>query len=90
MTANHGDFIRGIIIKNLLHANKRIADEGTAKDVIRLSRFILKVSHKFDKELLELGLEECQRCDKNPPDECDEDITQTKGDCLRVKTDVSE
>lgn len=58
MKANYGDCIRWNAIKNLLRANKRIADEGTAKDMIRLSRFILKISHKFDKEFLELGLEE--------------------------------
>lgn len=69
MRVNYGDYIRWNAIKNLLHANKRIADEGTAKDMIRLSRFILKISHKFDKEFLELGLEECQNCDKNPAKE---------------------
>lgn len=90
MAVNHGDYIRGNVIKNLLRANKRIADEGTAKDMIRLSRFILKISHKFDKEFLELGLEECQNCDKEPPNECEKDVAQTKGGCLGVKTDISE
>lgn len=78
MTVNHGDYIRGNVIKNLLRANKRLADQGTAVDVIRLSRFMLKLSRQFDKELLELRAEECKPCAESPPDKREKDIAQSE------------
>ena len=56
MQRNYGSFIRERAIKNLLSAQEKIAEAGNAKAIIILTKFILNVSHKFDQELLELGL----------------------------------
>lgn len=53
-----GDYIRESAIKNLLSAQKAIADKGDVKSLIILTRFILKVSRKFDYEMLNLRLED--------------------------------
>ena len=39
--------IKEEVTKNLLSAHKRIAEEGNAKEVIRLSRYLLKLEQKF-------------------------------------------
>lgn len=54
---DYGAYIRSQAIENLLCAQKRAADEGKAGDVVVLTRLLLKVSKRFDKKLLELGLE---------------------------------
>ena len=58
MKVDCGAYIRSRAIENLLRAQKRAADEGKAGDVVVLTRLLLKVSKRFDKKLLELGLEE--------------------------------
>lgn len=58
MKVDCGAYIRSRAIENLLRAQKRAADEGNAGDVVVLTRLLLKVSKRFDKKLLELGLEE--------------------------------
>lgn len=58
MKINYGTFIREKAIKNLLSAQIAIAEKGNAHSLVVLTRFILKISHKFDNELLDLGLEE--------------------------------
>ena len=57
MKVDCGAYIRSQAIENLLCAQKRAADEGKAGDVVVLTRLLLKVSKRFDKKLLELGLE---------------------------------
>lgn len=57
MKVDCGAYIRSRAIENLLRAQKRAADEGKAGDVVVLTRLLLKVSKRFDKKLLELGLE---------------------------------
>lgn len=64
---NAGEYIRGKAIKNLLYANKRIAERGDAKAIIALTKFTLKISEKFDEKLLYLGLEECNEGAETPP-----------------------
>lgn len=58
MKVDCGAYIRSQATENLLRAQKRAADEGNAGDVVVLTKLLLKVSKRFDKKLLELGLEE--------------------------------
>lgn len=57
MKVNYGLFIREQAIKNLLSAQKKIAVKGDAKGLVLLTEFILKISHQFDNEVLEIGQE---------------------------------
>lgn len=54
---NYGSYIRDQAIKNLLSAQKKIAESKNTSAIIVLTKFILKISHKFDNEILYLGLE---------------------------------
>lgn len=47
-----GTLIRQEVIKNLLNAHKRIADSGRASEVIRITKFILKLSEKRNDVLI--------------------------------------
>lgn len=68
---NYGSFIREQAIKNLLSAQEKIAEKGDAKALIVLAKFILKISYKFDNEMLELGLKVEDENSKYPPNECE-------------------
>lgn len=48
---NFGEYIREQTIKNLLSAHARIAEKGNVSDVISLTKFVLKVSDKFNNIL---------------------------------------
>lgn len=74
MKKNFGDCIKEQVIKNLLSAHKRIAEIGSASDVISLTKFVLKVSDKFDNILLDFGLEYCDESTECPPDKTEEHI----------------
>lgn len=52
MKIKYGSFIREQAIKNLLSAQEKIAEKGDAKALIVLAKFILKISYKFDNEIL--------------------------------------
>ncbi len=54
MNVSAGALIRQEAIKNLLNAQKRIADSGSASDVIRITRFILKLVDKRDDVLINI------------------------------------
>lgn len=71
---NFGEYIREQVIKNLLSAHRRIAEKGSASDVISLTKFVLKVSDKFDNILLDFGLEYCDESAEYPPDKTEEHI----------------
>lgn len=71
---NFGEYIREQTIKNLLSAHRRIAEKGSVSDVISLTKFVLKVSDKFDKILLNFGLEYCDESTECPPDKTEEYI----------------
>ena len=50
-------------IKNLLSAQRRIAESGNAKDVIRISRYLLRLAEKRGNVLVDTIPEgEEQRC----------------------------
>lgn len=69
-----GEYIREQVIENLLYAHRRIAEKGSVSDVISLTKFVLKVSDKFDKILLNFGLEYCDESTECPPDKTEEYI----------------
>lgn len=58
MRANYGSFIREQVIKNLLSTQEKIAETGNVKALIALSKFILKVSHQFDDEVLQVNFKQ--------------------------------
>ena len=66
---NYGSFIREQVIKNLLSSQTKIAEAWNAKGLVILSKFILKISHQFDNEILELGFEINNKNSEYPPDE---------------------
>ena len=55
METNYGFFIREQAIKNLLSAQEKIAETGNEKALIALSKFILKISYRFDNKVLQLS-----------------------------------
>lgn len=71
---NIAHHIRHQVIKNLLHAHERVADQGRALDLIRLTKVILKLAKQFDNELLDLSLEEANDGTDQPPEEGQENI----------------
>lgn len=72
MKTDFGLFIRETAIKNLLSAQGLIAEKGNVLGLITLTKFILKISHKFDDYLLDLGLEESNKCADDPPNKSEE------------------
>ena len=55
---NYGSFIREQAIKNLLSAQEKMADKEDEKALIALSKFILKISYRFDNKVLQLSSEQ--------------------------------
>ena len=66
---NYGSFIREQAIKNLLSSQAKIAETGNSRGLVILSKFILKISHQFDNEILELRFEINNKNSEYPPDE---------------------
>lgn len=58
METNYGSFIREQAIKNLLSAQEKMADKEDEKALIALSKFILKISYRFDNKVLQLSSEQ--------------------------------
>ena len=58
METNYGSFIRERAIKNLLSAQEKMVDKEDGKALIALSKFILKVSHQFDDEVLQVNFKQ--------------------------------
>lgn len=50
-------YVEESVIKNLLSAHRRIANEGTATEVIKISKYILKLTQKGQDKLFQLRLE---------------------------------
>ena len=66
--------IRERVVKNLLHAHERAADQGRIVDLIRLSKFILRLANKSTNEFFDIWLEDSNNGAKQPPNESKEDI----------------
>ena len=58
MQTNYGSYIREQAIKNLLSAQEKMADKENEKALIALSKFILKISYRFDNKVLQLSSEQ--------------------------------
>ena len=58
MQTNFGSYIREQAIKNLLSAQEKMADKENEKALIALSKFILKISYRFDNKVLQLSSEQ--------------------------------
>ena len=58
MQTNYGSYIREQAIKNLLSTQEKIAETGNMKALIALSKFILKISYRFDNKVLQLSSEQ--------------------------------
>ena len=58
MRTNYGSYIREQEIKNLLSAQEKMADKEDEKALIALSKFILKISYRFDNKVLQLSSEQ--------------------------------
>lgn len=67
-------YVKQQTIKNLLNAHKRVADTGNTSDLIKLSKFILRLSKHFGNEVLDLGLEHGNYSADYPPDKRKENI----------------
>lgn len=55
------DVIRLAVIKNLLLAHKRIAGAGNAKEIICLSKYLLKLSKEFHDIVVEVPTEQVEK-----------------------------
>ena len=58
MRTNYGSYIREQAIKNLLSAQEKMADKEDEKALIALSKYILKISYRFDNKVLQLSSEQ--------------------------------
>ena len=50
----YGATIRDTAIRNLMLAQERISEEGNAAEIISITKFMLKISKKFDNQMLEM------------------------------------
>lgn len=55
------DYIEENVIKNLLRTHERVCEQGNVEDVIKITKYITRLTNKRNQKLLELGLEE-QEC----------------------------
>lgn len=62
-----GDAIRCETIKNLLMAQKRLAESGSAIDNIRMAKYLFKISEKVDGKIQQFCFEEQESCTNEPP-----------------------
>ena len=65
MRVSEQGVIRSKAMANLMLAQERLAKEGTASEVIRLTSFILRQSKKFGDVFVNVGAE----CDEQGRDE---------------------
>lgn len=56
-----GSYIREKVIENLLDAHKRIAEQSNDVDkIIKFSKYLFKISERFNYKILDFGLKECE------------------------------
>lgn len=66
---NVSNHIRAEVIKNLLNAHERIAEKGSAKAIIMLSKFLFRIAKQFDDKLFYFWLKDCNESAETPPQE---------------------
>lgn len=67
MKINIGEDTRDQVRKNLLKAQERIADTGSARENIMLAKFLFKFSKKFDNKVENVGPIESKNDAEKPP-----------------------
>ena len=75
-----GDRMRIAVGENLIKAQERLANSGTARENILLARFLLQTSKKFDNVIQKICAEEGERNSQKPPDKGQKHITNFKRD----------
>lgn len=79
---NFGEFIREEAIKKLLSAQEQIAEKGDVKSLIILTKFILKISYKFDSKILNLRFEKYKEYPNQPPDKGKQYVAEPEYDSI--------
>lgn len=69
--ARLSDYVRREVLKNLLTTQKRSAEVGDAKAVIRLSKYLLRTFKECNDEFIEIGTEGDEQG-------CNEPVTELK------------
>lgn len=52
MRIYRSQIVQDTVLKNLLSAHERIANSGSVSDLIRLSKYLLRLANKRDDELV--------------------------------------
>lgn len=66
MFISDGMTIERVVITNLLSAHKRIADSGNAAEVVRITKYLLKLAEKRKDVLVNIVSEEEQERGRQP------------------------
>ena len=61
------DIILENIVKNLLHAQNIAADKGDFEGVIKLSKYLIKLTDKLGKKMVNIGTMESKQDAETPP-----------------------
>lgn len=66
MRVSRKELVKDEVMKNLLSAHERIADCGTTTEIIRLSKYLLKLANKRNDVLVDIAAEENQERRNDP------------------------
>ncbi len=58
MNIRKSDYIKGKVLDNLLSLQDKLSKTGNVKDNIRLAKYLLKLSKKFDNVVYQITSEE--------------------------------
>ncbi len=62
------EYAREMVIKNLLSAHERIAKEGDSREIIRISKYVLRLTQNGQDKLFQLRTEEKEGRANDPPE----------------------
>lgn len=66
LRASEGDLIEQAVLKNLLSAQKRIAETGTVNEIIRLSKYLLSLAKQRKNILTQVVTEDDEQGSDQP------------------------
>lgn len=69
-------YIKKTVLKNLLLAHERIAKEGNTKEIIYLSKYILRLTKNGQDEIFYLRTEKDKKSTDEPPKKSEQDIAK--------------
>lgn len=69
-------YIKKTILKNLLLAHERIAKEGDTKEIVHLSKYILRLTQNGHDEIFYLRTEKDKNSTEEPPEKSEQDIAK--------------